>query len=101
MSGAARKLDAIRLLKEFLYEEIGKDEFGNPIRNFHNIFDYQTILELKKWNSKGNFDRVSEMLLRGVEWKSMEIKGINELAERKPLNEDNIDKYDILNRPWF
>ena len=101
MSGAARKLDAIRLLKEFLYEEIGKDEFGNPIRNFHNIYDYQSILELKKWNSKGNFDRVSEMLLRGVEWKSMEIKGINELETRKPLTEENIEENDILNRDWF
>lgn len=101
MSGAARKLDAIRLLKEFLYEEIGKDEFGNPIRNFHNIYDYQSILELKKWNSKGNFDRISEMLLRGVEWKSMEIKGINELETRKPLTEENIEENDILNRDWF
>ena len=101
MSGAARKLDAIRLLKEFLYEEIGKDEFGNPIRNFHNIYDYQSILELKKWNSKGNFDRISEMLLRGVEWKSMEIKGINELETRKPLTEENIEENHTLNRDWF
>lgn len=101
MSGAARKLDAIRLLKEFLYEEIGKDEYGNPIRNFHRIYDYQSILELKKWNSKGNFDRVSEMLLRGIEWKSMEIQGINELETRKPLTEENIEENDILNRNWF
>ena len=101
MSGAARKLDAIRLLKEFLYEEIGKDEYGNPVRNFHRIYDYQTILELKKWNSKGNFDRVSEMLLRGIEWKSMEIQGLASLEDKKPLTEDNIDENDILNREWF
>ena len=65
------------------------------------ILDYQSILELKKWNVNGNYDRVSEMLLRGIEWKAREIKGVNELAERKPLDEDNIDKYDILNRDWF
>ena len=101
ISGAARKLDCIRLLKEFLYEEIGKDEQGNPIRNFHHIYDYQSILELKKWNNVGNFDRVSEMLLRGIEWKSISIKAEKELETRKELTGENIDKNDILNRDWF
>ena len=95
------KLEAIRLLKEFLYEEIGKDEFGNPIRNFHTIYDYQSILELKKWNSKGNFDRVSEMLIRGIEWKAMQLQGEFELENRKPLTAENVDSNDILNRDWF
>lgn len=97
----ARKLDAIRLLKEFLYEEIGKDENGNPIRNFHRIYDYQTILELKKWNNVGNFDRVSEMILRGIEWKAMNIMAEKELSDRKKLDSSNIDKNDILDREWF
>lgn len=101
ISGEAHKLDCIRLLKEFLYEEIGKDENGNVIRNFHRIFDYQAILELKKWNAKGNFDRVSEMLLRGIEWKGRELKAMDDLSNRKPLTEDNIDENDILNRDWF
>ena len=101
ISGAARKLDCIRLLKEFLYEEIGKDEHGNPIRNFHHIYDYQSILELKKWNNVGNFDRVSEMLLRGIEWKSMVIDAENQLSVRKDLTGENIDKNDILERDWF
>ena len=101
ISGAARKLDCVRLLKEFLYEEIGKDEHGNPIRNFHHIYDYQSILELKKWNSVGNFDRVSEMLLRGIEWKGMVIDAEKEMNIRKELTGDNIDKNDILDRDWF
>ena len=95
------KLEAIRLLKEFLYEEIGKDEFGKPIYNFQTIYDYQSIVELKKWNSKGNFDRVSEMLIRGIEWKSMELKGEFELENRKPLTAENLEENDILNREWF
>ena len=101
ISGATRKLDCIRLLKEFLYEEIGKDENGNPVRNFHRIYDYQTILELKKWNNLGNFDRVSEMILRGIEWKAFKIKDEYALSHRKPLDEDNLDENDILNREWF
>lgn len=101
ISGEQHKLDCIRLLKEFLYEEIGKDENGNPVRNFHRIYDYQTILELKKWSSKGNFDRVSEMLLRGIEWKGFNILAEGEMSDRKELTEANIDENDILQRSWF
>ena len=99
----AKKLNGLRLLKEFLYEEIGKDEVGNPVRNFHRIYDYQTILELKKWNDKGNFDRVSEMILRGIEWKAYSLDAENELASRKKITEANIDEHSdsILDRPWF
>ena len=95
------KLDAVRLTKEFLYEEIGRDEHGNPIRNFHRIYDYQSILELKKWSQKGNYDRVSEMLLRGIEWKAMSLRNNRELDHRKTLDGSNLDEHDILNRPWF
>lgn len=101
MSGEQHKLDCIRLTKEFLYEEIGKDENGNPIRNFHRIYDYQTILELKKWSLKGNFDRVSSMLLRGIEWKGFNILAEDELDNRKALTGANIDENDILERDWF
>lgn len=98
---SAKKLNGIRLLKEFLYEEIGKDENGNPIRNFHRIYDYQTILELKKWNVKGNYDRVSEMILRGIEWKAYNLNAESELNSRVELTADNVDKNDILERDWF
>lgn len=101
MSGEQHKLECIRLTKEFLYEEIGKDEKGDPVRNFHRIYDYQTILELKKWSTKGNFDRVSSMLLRGIEWKAFNIEAEDELSNRKPLTASNIDSNDILSRSWY
>lgn len=101
ISGEAHKLDCIRLLKEFLYEEIGKDEQGNPVRNFHRIYDYQTILELKKWNNKGNFDRVSSMILRGIEWKGWNILAEDNLSNRTELNPENLEDNDILSREWF
>lgn len=101
ISGEQHKLDCVRLTKEFLYEEIGKDEFGNSIRNFHRIYDYQTILELKKWSSKGNYDRVSSILLRGIEWKAMKLNAEDELNHRKDLDVDNLDTNDILSRDWY
>ena len=101
ISGEQHKLDCVRLTKEFLYEEIGKDEFGNSIRNFHRIYDYQTILELKKWSSKGNYDRVSSILLRGIEWKAMKLNAEDELNHRKDLDVTNLEENDILQRNWF
>lgn len=95
-----KKLDGLRLLKEFLYEVVGKNEFGEDIYVFERFLDYQTILELKKFNAEGNFDRISSLILLGIYWKSIDIKGKRELANRKKVTEDN-DKTDIFNRQWF
>nr|UVX40980.1 MAG: Terminase [Bacteriophage sp.] len=95
-----KKLDGLRLLKEFLYEVIGKNEFGEDIYVFERFLDYQTILELKKFNAEGNFDRISSLILLGIYWKSIDIKGKRELASRKKVTEEN-DKTNIFNRQWF
>lgn len=100
ISGCSKKLDGLRLLKEFLYEVIGKNEFGEDIYVFERFLDYQTILELKKFNTEGNFDRISSLILLGIYWKSIDIKGKRELASRKKVTEEN-DKTDIFNRQWF
>lgn len=100
IGSGSKKLDGLRLLKEFLYEVIGKNEFGEDIYVFERFLDYQTILELKKFNTEGNFDRISSLILLGIYWKSIDIKGKRELASRKKVTEDN-DKTDIFNRQWF
>lgn len=100
IGSSTKKLDGLRLLKEFLYEVIGKNEFGEDIYVFERFLDYQTILELKKFNAEGNFDRISSLILLGIYWKSIDIKGKRELVSRKKVTEDN-DKTDIFNRQWF
>lgn len=100
IGSSPKKLDGLRLLKELLYEVIGKNEFGEDIYVFERFLDYQTILELKKFNAQGNFDRISSLILLGIYWKSIDIKGKRELASRKKVTEDN-DKTDIFNRQWF
>lgn len=100
IGSSPKKLDGLRLLKEFLYEVIGKNEFGEDIYVFERFLDYQTILELKKFNAEGNFDRISSLILLGIYWKSIDIKGKRELANRKKVTEEN-DKTDIFNRQWF
>ena len=99
ISDGPKKLEGLRWLREMLYSEVGKDELGKPKRLFQTIYDYQTILELKKWNSIGNFDRVSEMIIRALQWKLSDIEAAKELAHRKKVTESS--KNHILKRNWF
>ena len=96
--GTTKKLEGLRLLKEMLYSEIGKDELGRPKRLFHYIYDYQSILELKMWSNTGNYDRVSEMIIRALQWKLSDVQAAKELAHRKQIV---VDRKNIMKRAWF
>ena len=98
MGDGAKKLEGLRLLKEMLYSIVGKDDQGRDIKLFQTIYDYQSILELKKWNNIGNFDRVSEMIIRALQWRLNDILAVKELAHRKKIKD--IDN-NILKRDWF
>ena len=98
MGSEKTKLEGVRLLKEALYSEIGKNELGQTVYMFHTIYCYQHILELIKWNNIGNFDRVSSMILRGIQWKLQDIEAAKELAHRKKATEDDNN---VFNREWF
>ncbi len=100
MGDGTKKLEGLRLLKEMLYSVVGQDDFGNDVYLFQTIYDYQSILELKKWNSVGNFDRVSEMIIRALQWRLCDIEAAKELAHRKKIITDD-DKRNILTRAWF
>lgn len=97
-AGSTKVLEGLRMLKEMLYSEVGKDEHGKPKLFFHTIYDYQTILELKKWNSVGNFDRVSEMIIHALQWKQSDVKAAKELSARKKILETSDNFY---NRDLF
>lgn len=99
-NGGTKVLEGLRLLKEMLYSEVGVDKLGKTVYFFQTIYDYQTILELKKWNSKGNFDRVSEMIIHALQWRLKDIKAAKELSHRKKTTVDNCED-NIWNRTWF
>ena len=102
MGDGTKKLEGLRLLKEMLYSVVGQDDLGNDIYLFQTIYDYQSILELKKWNILGNFDRVSEMIIRALQWRLCDIEAAKLLAHRKKVMEDNNnDNKNILKRAWF
>ncbi len=98
MGDGPKKLEGLRLLKEMLYSIVGKDDLGNDVYFFQTIYDYQSILELKKWNALGNFDRVSEMIMRALRWRLQDVEAAKELAHRKKIK---VDKNNIFNRSWF
>lgn len=100
MGDGVKKLEGLRLLKEMLYSVIGKNELGEDVYLFQTIYDYQSILELKKWNNLGNFDRVSEMIIRALQWRLCDIESAKELAHRKKVLEQK-DRNHILKRSWF
>ena len=83
-----------------LYTVIGQREDGTDIYLFETIFDRQSIIELQQWNNMGNFDRVSEMIIRALQWRLCDIEAAKELAHRKKLITDD-DKKNILTRAWF
>lgn len=96
-----KKLEALRLLQELLYSVIGKDENGKSVYLFTRLLDYQAILELKKFNPIGNFDRVSEMLLLAIYYKSLDIKGNLELNNRKKITENHNTAKEFFERKWY
>ena len=101
MGDGTKKLEGLRLLKEMLYSVVGKDELGNDVYLFQTIYDYQSILELKKWNAVGNFDRVSEMIIRALQWRLCDIEAAKELAHRKKIDKNDDVNQHIMKRDWF
>lgn len=58
-----RKMYGAVYLKDWIYTPVTKDEFGNQKLVLHYIYSLPFLLELQKWNMKGNFDRVSAAIV--------------------------------------
>jgi hypothetical protein len=62
-AGSDRKGKAAVYLKDMLYTIKRRDDNGKPVYFFEYIYSVGLIKELLKWNLKGNFDRVSALLV--------------------------------------
>jgi hypothetical protein len=58
-----RKLAGALYFKNWLHTIRGRDEAGNPRYTFQYIYDLGLLQEIEKWNLKGNFDRISAILV--------------------------------------
>tara|TARA_R110000796_G_scaffold78508_2_gene175020 strand:+ start:3484 stop:5730 length:2247 start_codon:yes stop_codon:yes gene_type:complete len=60
---SSRKLEGVVYLRDWLIQKRGTDEFGNNLLNLHYIYDEALLKELLRFNLKGNFDRVSTLIV--------------------------------------
>ena len=58
-----RKEDGILYYRDWLLTKRGYDDNGKDLLNLHYIYDEGLLKESIKWNMKGNFDRVSTMIV--------------------------------------
>lgn len=64
-----KKLEGLRMLKDYLYEVISINENGVPIYGFTRIKDLSFLYELERFNATGNFDRISSAIVGMYEFK--------------------------------
>lgn len=88
-----RKSTGAILLRDWLLTPVGKDIYGNTKLVLHYIYDAGLLRELLKWNLKGNFDRVSALLVGMFDMKETFDK---EIKQPKPVN-----KSSFFNRKLF
>ena len=88
-----RKAKGAIYLRDWLVTPRGLDRFGNPRMNLHYIYDPALCSELRKWNNKGNFDRVSALIVGMFDAKEQFHKEI-EIPQVANSN-------DFFNRPLF
>ena len=93
-----RRLAAIGYLYEWLYTVRSVDADGRKIYNFHYIYDIGLLREIKKWNVKGNFDRISAMLVGMYDVKEFYY---NKVEVKKPQTRKGANSTGIFNRPWY
>jgi len=72
MMNAKRKGTAAIYLRDWLLDKRGEDENGNDVLNLNYIYDEGLLKELLKWHIKGNFDRVSAMLVGMFDYREVE-----------------------------
>jgi hypothetical protein len=65
MSDIEVKKQGVIYYRDWMMRKRGKDKDGKQIYNYNLIFDIGLIRENREYNLKGNFDRVSAMLIMG------------------------------------
>ena len=81
MGSQHRKNQAEIYLRDWLKAQRGRQEDGMPKLNLHYIYDIALIDELIKYGKKGNFDRVSALLVGMFHMKDLYNKEIEEMYE--------------------
>lgn len=94
MAPPGRKIKGLTLLHDFFRHPLSTDEFGNSITFLDNFYCRRGLKEILAFNSKGNFDCISTLIVGMFYIKdTMDI----ELLEREP----NLNLDDFWERSHF
>lgn len=97
LSNREIKIQGLRALKELIYEEVGKDnETNQPILFYQTCTDIEFLRELTQWDFEGNFDRVSDAIIRSFYHKHDKYKATMEATSNTAFNQES-----VLDRPWY
>lgn len=80
IANGPRADDALVYLKDLLYTPLSVDDNGRTVYVLHYIKDLPTLLELQKFNSDGNFDRVSSLRIIALIMKARAVKNKKETS---------------------
>lgn len=83
MGSTQRKGQAQLYLRDWLRTRRGKDSEGNIQLNLHKIYDIALLDELIKYNDKGNFDRVSALLVGMFHMKDLFRREVEQVKEQQ------------------
>lgn len=89
----ARKGKGAIYLRDWLTQDRGTNEYGGSKRNLDYIYDAGLLKELLKWNLKGNFDRVSALIVGMYD--------MHECFNKEIIAAKPIDRNDFFNRKLF
>lgn len=91
-----RKENGIIYYRDWLLTKRGSDDNGKDLLNLHYIYDEALLKESIKWSMKGNFDRVSTMLIGMYDIKEQFNKEV-----KKPIVNSDIYSNNIFNREYY
>ena len=91
-----KKINGLLYLKELIYTQVGAHEDGSPKYLFEEIYDLGFLMELIKFNYKGNFDRISDAIVHAYDRKRLELNGQARIEKEK-----EVDTTDFWNRELF
>ena len=82
MGSKERKGQAEIYLRDWLKTPRGRSESGEMRLNLHQIYDIALIDELVKYNRRGNFDRVSALMVGMFHLKDLHTREVQVVEEQ-------------------
>lgn len=94
INGTQDKLDGLTYLSDYLNTKIGISEDNDFVYTFQRIYSLPFLLELQRYTSEGNFDRISTAIIRMFQRKKNSIAN----KKNKGTKQNNSSTYNRLMR---